>query len=355
MPPIIEFKHLSKRYWLGAARPGGGATPDGLRHKLETTLRNPFRALRGIAGGAGDDRREFWALRDVSFAVQPGETVAIIGHNGAGKSTLIKLMLGLLAPDAGSITILGEPMLGPRFREVRRRIGYLPENVSLYDNLTGAETLRFYADMKAVDPRGCGALLERLQLAHAAHRPVRTYSKGMRQRLGFAQALLGDPRVLFLDEPTSGLDPEGIREFYRLLHDLKQQGVTVLLSSHNLAQLQDRVDGLALIRSGRLQAAGTIQQLREALNLPVRIHAAWRPDVNGSPQSLLRGFGGCTIDTREDGGCTITCAQRDKVGVLSALLAAEHAPRDLRVQEPSLEDVFLGYSAAPEQDDNAQV
>jgi Cu-processing system ATP-binding protein len=161
--------------------------------------------------------------------------------------------------------------------------------------------------------------------------------------------------VLFLDEPTSGLDPEGIREFYRLLHDLKLGGVTVLLSSHNLAQLQDRVDGLALIRSGRLQASGTIQQLREALNLPVRIHAAWHPDIDGSPHSLLTGFGGCTIDMSHDGECIITCAQRDKVGVLSALLAAEHAPSDLRVQEPSLEDVFLGYSTVPEQMENAQL
>ena len=307
--------------------------------------------VRGVRKRYG----EVLAVDDVSFGVSAGRLYGLIGHNGAGKSTLIKLMLGLLAPDAGSITILGEPVLGPRFREVRRRIGYLPENVSLYDNLSGAETLRFYADMKAVDPRGCAALLERLELSHAAYRPVRTYSKGMRQRLGFAQALLGDPRVLFLDEPTSGLDPEGIREFYRLLQSLKQDGVTVLLSSHNLAQLQDRVDGLALIRGGRLQAAGTVQQLREALDLPVRIHAAWHPHLNGSPQDLLSGFGGCTIDTREDGECTITCSQRDKVGVLSALLAAEHAPRDLRVQEPSLEDVFLGYCTVPEQVDNAQV
>jgi Cu-processing system ATP-binding protein len=307
--------------------------------------------VRGVRKRYG----EVLAVDDVSFGVSAGRLYGLIGHNGAGKSTLIKLMLGLLAPDAGSITILGEPVLGPRFREVRRRIGYLPENVSLYDNLTGAETLRFYADMKSVDPRACAPLLERLHLTHAAHRPVRTYSKGMRQRLGFAQALLGEPRVLFLDEPTSGLDPEGIREFYRLLHDLKQQGVTVVLSSHNLAQLQDRVDSLALVRGGRLQAAGTIQELREALNLPVRIHAAWHPEINGSPQSLLRGFGGCTIAVSEDGECTITCSQRDKLGVLSALLAAEHAPRDLRVQEPSLEDVFLGYSTAPEQDEHAQV
>lgn len=307
--------------------------------------------VRGVRKRYG----EVLAVDDVSFGVSAGRLYGLIGHNGAGKSTLIKLMLGLLAPDAGSITILGEPVLGPRFREVRRRIGYLPENVSLYDNLTGSETLRFYADMKSVDPRACAPLLERLHLTHAAHRPVRTYSKGMRQRLGFAQALLGEPRVLFLDEPTSGLDPEGIREFYRLLHDLKQQGVTVVLSSHNLAQLQDRVDSLALVRGGRLQAAGTIQELREALNLPVRIHAAWHPEINGSPQSLLRGFGGSTIAMSEDGECTITCSQRDKVGVLSALLAAEHAPRDLRVQEPSLEDVFLGYSTAPEQEEHAQV
>src|SRR4030067_793093 len=204
---------------------------------------------------------EIHAVDDVDLAVREGEIFGLIGHNGAGKSTLIRMLLGLLPPDRGDIRIAGEPVGGPRFREVRRGIAYLPENVVFYDNLSGLETLRFFAELKSADTRSCRALLEQVGLGHAAGRSVRGYSKGMHPRLGFAQALLGDPRLLFLDEPTTGLDPAGIREFYDMLGALRQRGGTVLLSSHPPAEIQERVDRLALMRLGRIQAMGPVQGL----------------------------------------------------------------------------------------------
>ena len=145
---------------------------------------------------------------------------------------------------------------GRDFRAARRAIGYLPENVVLYDNLSGLETLRFFARLKGAPLAQCQPTLERVGLAHAGARPVREYSKGMRQRLGFAQALLGNPQVLFLDEPTNGLDPQAIRDFYATLRGLSQQGVTIVITSHILAELQERVGRLGIMASGKLQAVG---------------------------------------------------------------------------------------------------
>ena len=176
------------------------------------------------------------AVDGVDLTVRTGELFGLIGHNGAGKTTLFKMMLGLLPPTRGDIRIDGQPVCGDAFREVRRRIGYLPESLALYDNLSGLEIMQFFARLKNADLASCLPLLEKVGLADAARRRVRGYSKGMRQRLGFAQALLGSPRLLFLDEPTNGLDPQGIREFYQLLRELREQGVTALLSSHILAK-----------------------------------------------------------------------------------------------------------------------
>lgn len=294
--------------------------------------------VRGVAKRFGEVR----AVDGVDLAVREGELFGLIGHNGAGKSTLFKMMLGLLAPDRGSMHVLGDPVGGARFRETRRHVAYLPENVVFYDNLSGLETLRFFAQLKGADPRECQPLLVKLGLEAAALRPVRGYSKGMRQRLGFAQALLGRPRLLFLDEPTIGLDPEGIRAFYRILAELKAQGVTMLLSSHNLAEIQERVDRLALMRAGRIQALGTVQALREGLRLPLRIEISLLPDAE---ERLRRAFASFPdFEVRVDGARgTIVCERDRKMVVLAALTALPDTVTDIRVREPSLEDVFLGY------------
>lgn len=288
---------------------------------------------------------EVQALAGVELRVAQGEVLGLIGHNGAGKSTLIKLMLGLLHPDAGEIRIAGEALHGPAQRSLRRGIAYLPENVVFYDNLSGLETLEFFADLKGVARRECPALLEQVGLAHAAKRAVRGYSKGMRQRLGFAQALLGNPTLLFLDEPTTGLDPEGIREFYEILSTLKTRGMTVILSSHNLAQIEDRVDRLALLRQGRLRAAGTVKELRAGLDLPLVINLKLRTGAAPFAQSRLTTLPGLHL-RREDGWLVIRCEHRQKMQVLAALGDLTEFVDDVDIREPSLEDVFLGYAEA---------
>jgi Cu-processing system ATP-binding protein len=286
---------------------------------------------------------EIHAVDGVDLAVREREVFGLIGHNGAGKSTLIRMMLGLLAPDSGTIRVTGESVRGARFREVRRRIGYLPENVVFYDNLSGLETLEYFAALKGVARRACRPLLEKVGLAHAATRAVRGYSKGMRQRLGFAQALLGEPAILFLDEPTTGLDPRGIREFYAMLAQLKTRGLTVILSSHNLAEIQDRVDRLALMRLGRIQAAGTVQALREELDLPLRVQIALHPGSEEELRAALAGVPGCTLHLNAAQGL-IHCQRGQKMAVLALLTARPHAVTDIQIREPSLEDVFLGYA-----------
>jgi Cu-processing system ATP-binding protein len=211
------------------------------------------------------------AVDGVDLRVERGEIFGLIGHNGAGKSTLFKLMLGLTPPSSGEILINGGSVSGSGFRATRRSLGYLPENVVLYDNLSGLETLHFFAKLKGADFKQCAPTLARVGLAHAGGRPLREYSKGMRQRLGFAQALLGRPQVLFLDEPTNGLDPQAIRDFYLILSELRDSGVTILITSHILAELQERVDRLAIMAAGRIQALGTVHGLREQQQAPLRI------------------------------------------------------------------------------------
>lgn len=294
------------------------------------------------ARGVTKDFGTVQAVKGVDLGIAAGELFGLIGHNGAGKSTLFKMMLGLIPITAGEIRLDGEKVNGPRFRETRRKIGYLPENVVLYDNLTGLETLFFFADLKTVPRRECAALLEKVGLADAAGRRVREYSKGMRQRLGFAQALLGKPRLLFLDEPTTGLDPGAIRDFYRILRELREEGVTMVLTSHILAEIQERVDRLAIMEGGLIRATGTVQALREAMNLPLTLEIAGGA---GLAEQVARVLAGMDIESIEEAGSVlhIRLSRDAKMPALARLATLGEAMRDLHVREPSLEDVFFGY------------
>lgn len=285
---------------------------------------------------------EVLAVDGITLTMHQGETIGLIGHNGAGKSTLFKMMLGLIPPTAGEIIIDGAPVYGRKFRELRRSIGYLPENVVFYDNLSGLETLQFFAALKGCKHDECLPLLEKVGLAQAANRRVEGYSKGMRQRLGFAQALLGKPRILFLDEPTTGLDPEGIREFYAILHDLNSQNVTVVITSHILSEIQERVQRLAVLKSGKLHALGTVQQLRESVNLPLVIQIRHR-----CPADVIKAaIQGVALEalTNTDNTTTIRCHRTQKMELLRKLGALGDTLEDIVVKEPTLEDVFLGYA-----------
>jgi Cu-processing system ATP-binding protein len=284
------------------------------------------------------------AVDGVDLRIAAGQVFGLIGHNGAGKSTLFRMMLGLVPASAGEIRIDGESVTGPRFREVRRRIGYLPENVVFHDNLSGLETMAFFARLKGVAQAQCEPLLERTGLAAAAHRRVKGYSKGMRQRLGFAQALLGDPKLLFLDEPTTGLDPEGIREFYAIVRELRTGGTTIVLTSHILSEIQERVEQLAILKSGRVQARGTVQSLREAAHLPLCFEREVEAGAHASIDEAVAPLG-VRAQRQAGRGVSLQCPRESKMAVLAALTALGSRITDLRLREPSLEDIFLGYSS----------
>jgi ABC-2 type transport system ATP-binding protein len=209
---------------------------------------------RGMAG------ERVRALVDVSLAIAPGEAFGIIGPNGAGKTTFLGCLLGFLRPDEGTITIDGH---APDDLAVRAATGYLPERLVLDRWMTGRAFLVYHHALAhlpaAARAAEVEAALERVGLAgDAGQRAIRRYSRGMLQRLGLAQAMLGRPRYLFLDEPASGVDPAGVVLFRRLLSELKQRGVTVILNSHQLDQVERVCDRVAFVRSGKVEAIETI-------------------------------------------------------------------------------------------------
>ena len=282
------------------------------------------------------------ALDGISLSVARGEMFGLIGHNGAGKSTLFKLMLGLIPVTSGAIRVHDTLTGDSDFRRVRRRIGYLPESFVTYDNLTGLEVLRLFADLKQVPRRECEPLLERVGLGDAAGRRVRGYSKGMRQRLGFAQVLLGNPDLIFLDEPTNGLDAEGIHDFYRILRDVQSNGATVVITSHILAEIQERVDRLVILNSGRVAAQGTLSELRAQMVLPSVIEVSLHPGYGHEVHGALAHAEGVEMRMGED-IARISCPPSEKMAILQILATLAHAVRDISIHEPSLEDLFLGY------------
>lgn len=221
------------------------------------------------------------AVNGVSAEIPEGQVVGLLGHNGAGKTTLIKLALGLVQPSVGRVQVLDAETGTHAFVRRRARIGYLPEDVGFWDNLTGCEVLGYFAGLKGVPCRGSAALLRQVGLAAVGDRQVRTYSKGMRQRLGIAQALLGSPDLLLLDEPISGLDPQASQEFFELVDELRAEGKTVVISSHLLAELEPHLNRALIVREGRLIAQGTVPEMYDAIGLTPTVIARFRGELNG--------------------------------------------------------------------------
>jgi len=202
------------------------------------------------------------ALKGLNLEVKEGETFGFLGPNGAGKTTTILLLLNLIRPDSGAARLFDLPVTDSN---VHRRLGYLPESVNLHDYYTGQGLLEFYAALLDVpiqirEARIAG-LLQLLRLEDAATKSVSKYSKGMLQRLGFAQALLHDPDLLILDEPTASLDPVGRKEFREILVDLKKRGKTIFISSHILSEVESVCDRVAILQKGELKRVGTLQEL----------------------------------------------------------------------------------------------
>ena len=275
------------------------------------------------------------ALRDVTLSVGAGERVALLGHNGAGKSTLMKIVLGLIPYDSGEVRVLGAR---PGSAAARAGVAYLPENVAFHPALTGLEQIRHYLRLRGEPAQLAPDLLARVGLADAGKRRIGTYSKGMRQRVGLAQALIGRPRLLVLDEPTSGLDPVSRRDFYTLLDDLAADGASILLSSHALTEVEARTDRLVILSGGRLVTQGSLTDLRRQAALPVALHVVPREGqgarlAEALPQGRMNGT-----------GLHLDCAPDAKLATLSRITALGGIVADIDVIPPSLEDIYSHFS-----------
>jgi ABC-2 type transport system ATP-binding protein len=235
----------------------------------------------------GKKRSYVEALKELTLSVAQGEVFGFLGPNGAGKSTTIKILMGLIFPTSGTASLLGNSVSLP---ESRKRLGYLPENPSLYDFLTAREYLDFIGrsfDMdSAVIASRTAEVLDMLQLSDAADRPVRSYSKGMVQRLGLAQALLHDPDLYILDEPMSGLDPIGRSLVKDIIRKLKEQGKTVFFSTHITADVEAVCDRVGIIAKGKLEALDTVENIMRSGILGYTVQVSGTADLS---------VGGCTL------------------------------------------------------------
>ncbi len=286
------------------------------------------------------------ALHPLSMSVNAGEVLGLFGHNGAGKSTLMKLILGILKPSSGSVSALGHCPRANKTHDYRTQFGYLPENVSFYEHLSGREVLHYLAKLKGHNKAQADNLLDEVNLTAAAGRAVKTYSKGMRQRLGLAQAFLGQPKLLILDEPTVGLDPVATQDFYLTVDRLKSGGCAVILCSHVLPGVEHHIDRAMILSKGRQLALGPLAELRDAANLPIEVSVSgltrthieskmnsliqpndWLTSTNGEPENLHNRF---------------TTAAENKLDILKGL-STEDNLQDLHIKLPSLEDLYRYY------------
>lgn len=275
------------------------------------------------------------ALDGVDLSLAAGERVALLGHNGAGKSTLMKIVLGLIPASEGRVEVAGHT---PGSGVARALTAYLPENVAFHPALTAREQLRHYLRLRGADRAEAGPLLKRVGLADAADRRIGTYSKGMRQRVGLAQAFIGQPRLMVLDEPTSGLDPVSRREFYTLLDDLAASGTAILLSSHALSEVETRTDRIVILSQGRKVAEGTLDSLRAEAALPLTIHLRPR---KGRAEALAAAFPEARPVAEM---LTLSCAQGDKLALMARISGCADTLADFDMLPPSLDDIYAHIS-----------
>jgi Cu-processing system ATP-binding protein len=280
------------------------------------------------------------ALDDVSVRLDAGNATMLVGPNGAGKSTLMRVLLGLVRSEQGRIEVDDQRVSIDK--TWKAEIGYLPEAVAFSENLSGQQVLRFFARARGVPSRRVDEVLELVGLAAASGRRVRGYSRGMRQRLGLGVAILSTPDLLILDEPTSGLDQEGLTILWQVLRDWRDAGRFVLVSSHDLALMERRIDALCVLRSGCVVAQGSKDDLRHAARLP---HRVWF-DVEGTDEDridvlcgAMEKWGRGRIE-RLEGRLCVEVPPESILGLMEIQSGFAGAVRGLRVEEPTLDLVY---------------
>lgn len=280
------------------------------------------------------------ALAGVSFDVQPGESFALLGPNGSGKTTTLKCLAGLVLPTAGEIRINGVD-LGRSPVEAKRAISYLPQRVAFPEHLTAREVLDFYRRLRGLPAARVDRALEQCAFPDTANRMVSDFSGGMMQRLGIAVAVLADAPILLLDEPTASLDPEGAAGFRDFLESLKDQGKTIVFSSHVLSDVDRLADRVAILVSGNLRAVETVGALRNNLNSQslLRVRLA-NPHKRFCAVAAVAGSTGAQCSTD---GLAISAPPDHRYRILQALKDAGAEILSFTTVEPSLEDIYLRY------------
>src|SRR5690606_25800529 len=279
------------------------------------------------------------AVDDLSFHIDRGEIFALLGPNGAGKSTLIRMMTGLIQPDAGQIRMNGERVL-PFKKEVKKYFSFLPETMSLYPNLTAGETLHFFSRLQRISRNRCDEVLDVVGLLEVKDKKIGGFSKGMRQRLGLAVALLDKAPLLILDEPTSGLDPYWASRFKEIIRRKKRKGTSIFFASHDLYEVESLADRIAILNEGKLYYLGTVDDLKSKHPTEIRIQV--RFEIPQDPDGLARELGVATF--RRGDWIQLICRRDDKVRILRSLEKGGRTLADIGIHETTLEEIYRAIS-----------
>ena len=289
----------------------------------------------------------FVAVKGLNLSVKPGEVFGLLGPNGAGKTTTILMLLGLTEPTSGSVRVLDlDPARQPL--SVKAHVGYLPEQVGFYDELTAYENLLYIAKLNGLSRqeanRRINEALQRVQLTPVVNQRVGTFSRGMRQRLGVADVLIKQPQLIIMDEPTQGLDPERVREFLELIHVLKGEGITMLLSSHLLHQVQVVCDRVGLFRRGQMVLEGTVVELaRQVLGGAYRIYLEAEGPANAINKALTSMPGAVNVRQLENNVYEVEAEHDIRAEAASTVVGAKGRLLKLDVKTQSLDDIYAKY------------
>jgi ABC-type multidrug transport system ATPase subunit len=284
----------------------------------------------------------FKAVDNISFQVRKGDIFGFLGPNGAGKTTTIKAMLGLIHTIHGHVKIDGFK-IKITGKEFKKRIGYLPEHVAFYPNLTALENLNFYAELKNLTPGECISLIAKFGLAEHAHKKVGKFSAGMIQRLGLARACLGNPMIIVLDEPFAGVDPRGVITIRDTIKKYNKQGVTFFISSHVLSEIQMVCNHVAIINKGALVVKDNIQGLSNQLKIKPWLHLKLS-SISDKILKAVKKIKGVYKINITGNNLNIMCDPVTKIKVVLAIEKSGGNILNIQTKEPSLEEIFLRYT-----------
>ncbi len=283
--------------------------------------------------------KDITAVNNVSFKVKRREIFGFLGPNGAGKTTTIKAMLGLIHMDKGKIKINGFDIV-KKSKEARKKIGYLPEVVAFYENLTPVQTLNFFCELRGQDKSIVKPLLKEVGLEEAINKKVGTFSRGMRQLLGIAQTMVGNPSIYILDEPMAGLDARWVKIVRDKIKMLNEKGATIMFSSHILSEVQNICSRVAIINKGKLIAEDTVPNLNKYLKIKPRLEIEI-PGLNGKVPEIITKLKDIEKYSAKNDILYITCESSVRIKVITALKESGLEIKDIKTIEPSLEEAFM--------------